>query len=47
MSDNEQQPAKQPPGKTSVTGNDLLASLAIEKMGQTDSEFNSNELLMI
>ena len=35
MSDTEQQP----PGKTSVTGNDLLASLAIEKMGQTDSEF--------
>ena len=39
MSDTEQQPPKQPPGKTSVTGNDLLASLAIEKMGQTDSEF--------
>jgi hypothetical protein len=38
MSDNEQQPPKPQPGKTSVSGNDLLASLAIEKMGQADSE---------
>ena len=38
MSDNEQQVVKQPAGKASVSGNDLLASLAIEKMGQADSK---------
>ena len=42
VSDNEQQQqqavVKQPPGKASMTGNDLLASLAIEKMGQADSK---------
>lgn len=39
-SDNEQQQQQQQqPGKksSSISGNDLLASLAIEKMGQADS----------
>ena len=37
-SDNEQQPTKQQQQQQQgKTGNDLLASLAIEKMGQADS----------
>jgi hypothetical protein len=38
VSDNEQQPTKQQQQQQQgKTGNDLLASLAIEKMGQADS----------
>ena len=32
-----QQQQQQQPGKRLLTGNDLLAALAIEKMGQADS----------